>query len=84
MRFKALVLVTPKPGISDPEGATIEDAARHLGFANVSRVTAGRAFVVEGESGGIAEARAEIDTMGERLLSNPVIQEYSVLELEEI
>ncbi len=84
MRFKALVLVTPKPGISDPEGTTIEDAAQHLGFSGVSRVTAGRAFLVECEAGGLAEAEAVVDSMGERLLSNPVIQEFSVLELEEI
>jgi phosphoribosylformylglycinamidine synthase len=81
-RFAVLVEVSLRPGIADPQGATIERALPALGFSGVSAVRAGKAFrfVVDAEDE--AAARAEVDQLCRRLLTNPVIEDSAVtLEL---
>jgi phosphoribosylformylglycinamidine synthase subunit PurS len=80
MRFAALVEVQLRPGIADPEGATIERALPALGFHDVARVRAGRSFRLEIEADDEAAARSRLEALAERLLANPVIEE-SRLEL---
>lgn len=81
MRFAARVEVRLRPGIADPEGATIERALPALGFDEVHQVRAGRSFrfVLDAEDEAAARGRAE--DLAHRLLANPVIEE-SRLELE--
>ena len=64
-----------RPGIADPEGATIERALPALGFDDVDRVRAGRAFRFELEAADEAAARARAGELADRLLANPVIEE---------
>jgi phosphoribosylformylglycinamidine synthase len=81
-RFAVLVEVSLRPGIADPQGATIERALPALGFSGVSAVRAGKAFrfVVDAEDE--ASARTEVDQLCRRLLTNPVIEDSAVtLEL---
>ncbi|MGH9064380.1 MAG: phosphoribosylformylglycinamidine synthase subunit PurS, partial [Acidimicrobiales bacterium] len=61
MRFAARVEVGLRPGIADPEGATIERALPALGFHEVREMRAGRSFrfVVEAADEGEARRRAE-------------------------
>jgi phosphoribosylformylglycinamidine synthase len=80
MRFAALVEVQLRPGIADPEGATIERALPALGFDDVGQVRAGRSFRLEIEADDEEAARARLGALAERLLTNPVIEE-SRLEL---
>ena len=80
MRFAAKVEVTLRPGISDPEGATIERALPALGFDAVAKVRAGRSFAFEVEADDEEAARAIASALAARLLANPVI-EQSHLEL---
>jgi phosphoribosylformylglycinamidine synthase subunit PurS len=80
MRFAAHVEVRLRPGIADPEGATIERALPALGFGDVRHVTAGRSFRFEVEADDEAAARARAEELAHRLLANPVI-EQSRLEL---
>jgi phosphoribosylformylglycinamidine synthase subunit PurS len=81
MNYAVVVEVSLRPGIADPEGATIERALPALGFEGVSDVRAGKAFRlnVQARSGNEALERAE--QLAERLLSNPVI-EQSVVRIE--
>jgi phosphoribosylformylglycinamidine synthase subunit PurS len=81
MRFAARVEVRLRPGIADPEGATIERALPALGFDEVFGVRAGRSFRFEVEAADEAAARARAQELADRLLANPVIEE-STLELE--
>ena len=78
MNFPVVVDVTLRPGIADPEGATIERALPALGFAGVRHVRAGKTFRFEvdaaDEDGAVEIARS----LAERLLSNPVIEDASV------
>ena len=83
MKFQARVEVQLRPGIADPEGATIERALPALGFKNVAHVRAGRSFSFEVEAADEGAARTTATELAERLLANPVI-EQSVLELKAI
>ena len=83
MRFRARVEVQLRPGIADPEGATIERALPALGFDGVAHVRAGRSFSFEVDAADEGAARTTATELADRLLANPVI-EQSRLELEAI
>ncbi|MHB8219828.1 MAG: phosphoribosylformylglycinamidine synthase subunit PurS [Acidimicrobiales bacterium] len=78
MRFSARVEVRLRPGIADPEGATIERALPALGFTEVEGVRAGRLFRFSVEAGDRDAAAARAGELAHRLLANPVIEESSV------
>jgi phosphoribosylformylglycinamidine synthase subunit PurS len=77
-RFAVLVEVSLRPGIADPQGATIERALPALGFSQVSAVRAGKAFRFVVDAADEASARAEVDQLCRRLLTNPVIEDSAV------
>jgi phosphoribosylformylglycinamidine synthase len=70
---KARVLVRPKAGILDPQGAAVERALPALGFEGVRDVRVGRLIELE-----VADP-ARLGEMCERLLANPLIEDYEVL-----
>ena len=72
-RVKARVLVRPKAGILDPQGAAVERALPALGFGGVSEVRVGRLIELE------VEDPERLGEMCERLLANPLIEDYEVL-----
>jgi phosphoribosylformylglycinamidine synthase len=77
-QFAVLVEVSLRPGIADPQGATIERALPALGFSRVSAVRAGKAFRFILDAADEASARAEVDQLCRRLLTNPVIEDSAV------
>lgn len=79
MRFHVLVEVSLRPGIADPEGATIERALPALGFEGVAGVRVGKAFRFTVEAADEAMARSRVDDLCRRLLTNPVIEDASVV-----
>ena len=83
MRYHARVEVRLRPGIADPEGATIERALPALGFDGVSSVRAGRCFNLELDAADLESARSHAAAVADRLLANPVIEE-SVIEVTEL
>ena len=78
MVFDVLVEVRLRPGIADPQGATIERALPALGFQNISGVRAGKAFRFTVEAPDEASARSEVEDLCQKLLSNPVIEDALV------
>jgi phosphoribosylformylglycinamidine synthase subunit PurS len=74
--MKAQVYVTPKQGIADPQGATVERALPALGFDGVANVRIGRFITLELQDEDEAKAREELDAMCRRLLANPIIEDY--------
>ncbi len=78
MRFEALVEVRLRPGIADPQGATIERALPALGFAGISDVRSGKAFRLSVDAEDLATARAQVDDLCRRFLTNPVIEDAVV------
>jgi phosphoribosylformylglycinamidine synthase subunit PurS len=73
---KARVLIRPKEGILDPQGQAVERALPALGFDGVSNVRVGRLVELE-----ISDV-AQVPAMCERLLANPLIEDYEVLVTE--
>jgi len=82
MTFDVVVEVQLRSGVADPEGTTIERSLPTLGFDGVRGVRVGKCirFTVEGTDE--ATARAEVDDLCTRFLTNPVIEE-AVISLAE-
>jgi len=78
MRFPVLVEVRLRPGIADPEGATIQRALPALGFDGVQEVRVGKAIRFNVEAVDEAAARRQVDELCRRLLANPVIEDTAV------
>ena len=78
MRFGVLVEVALRPGIADPQGATIERALPALGFDQVRGVRTGKAIRFSIEARGEAEARTQVEELCRRFLTNPVIEDAQV------
>ena len=78
MTFSILVEVTLRPGIADPQGTTIERALPALGFDSIRGVRTGKAIRFSIDADKEATARATVDDLCRRFLTNPVIEEASV------
>ena len=78
MTFSILVEVTLRPGIADPQGTTIERALPALGFDSIRGVRTGKAIRFSIDADEEATARATVDDLCRRFLTNPVIEEASV------
>jgi phosphoribosylformylglycinamidine synthase len=78
VRFEVLVEVSLRPGIADPQGATIERSLPALGFERVSGVRTGKAIRFSIDADDEAGARGEVDELCRRFLTNPVIEDARV------
>ena len=78
MQFSVLVETSLRPGVADPQGATIERSLPALGFDGVTGVRVGKAFRFTLEAADEAAARAEVDDMCRRFLTNPVIEDATI------
>ena len=81
--FLARVYVSPKSTVNDPEGRTIHGSLEQLGFETVETVRAGKFFQVRLDEERRDEADEKVREMCEKLLANPIIEEYT-FELEEL
>ena len=83
MTFAVEVLVTLKPGLPIRRARRSRARCPTLGWTNVSDVRVGKHIRSTVEAADEAAARAQVDEMATRLLSNPVIEDYRILESEE-
>jgi phosphoribosylformylglycinamidine synthase len=74
---RARVLVRPKAGILDPQGQVVERALPALGFSGVRNVHVGRLIELD------VEDPAQLPEMCQRLLTNPLIEDYVVEQVVE-
>ena len=74
----ARVYVTLKKSVFDPQGKTIHEALRSLGYANVADVRQGKFFEVALDGLAGDEARKAAEEIARRVLANPVIESYRV------
>lgn len=81
-RYKALVFVTLKEGVLDPQGNAAKSALTTLGFSEVTDVRIGKYMEVTLTAESKERVRERLITMCEKLLSNPVIENYR-FEIEE-
>jgi phosphoribosylformylglycinamidine synthase len=76
--MKAHVYVTLKASVLDPQGQTIHNALRKIGFADVAAVRQGKYFVLSLADGMTAEtAKTMVERIAREVLTNPVIEEYT-------
>ena len=76
---KARVYVTLKKSVFDPQGKTIHDALKGLGYAQVEDVRQGKFFELDLAPGiSSSDARQKAEEIAEKVLSNPVIESFRV------
>ena len=80
--MKALVQVTLKPDVLDPQGKAIRSACGQLGYAAVESVRQGKLFEIELSAKSETEARRLLEELAGKLLANPVIEDYAILRIE--
>jgi phosphoribosylformylglycinamidine synthase PurS subunit len=76
--MRARVFVTLKPSVFDPQGKTIADALRSLGYQSVAEVRQGKYFELDLATAQAAEARALAAEVADKVLANPVIESYRI------
>jgi len=79
---KAIVTVTLKPDVLDPQGVAIQKACGSLGYVGVRGVRQGKRFEVELDAADEAAARRLLTELADKLLANPVIEDYRVERIE--
>ena len=80
--MKALVYVTLKQDVLDPQGKAIVRASAQLGYDAVKSVRQGKLFELELDASDEAAARQLIAELSDKLLANPVIEDHRVVSIE--
>jgi len=79
VKYRFEVLVSLKEGLLDPQGKAVQDALPTLGWDNVSEVRVGKHIELLVESDSRIEARAQVEEMARKFLSNPVIEDFVIM-----
>jgi phosphoribosylformylglycinamidine synthase subunit PurS len=74
---KATILVRPKQGILDPQGAAVVTALDHLGFG-VSDARIGKVIDLEVDASDAETARMQVEEMCEQLLANKLMESFEI------
>jgi phosphoribosylformylglycinamidine synthase len=81
--FKANIYVTLKPGVLDPQGEAVKNSLHVLDYPYVDEVRIGKYIQVWLQGEDREKARRELEEMSDKLLANPVIEDYRV-EIAEV
>ena len=81
--FRVPVQIVPRAGLLDPQGSTVAGALRTLGFAQVQDVHVGRFIVVQVEAIDAADAATMVTQMCNKLLANPVTEDFVIQTVQE-
>jgi len=84
MRHRFEVLVQLKPGLLDPQGKAVEGSLPAMGWTNVANVRVGKYIELTVDAVSEGDARAQVEEMARRLLSNPVIEDFHILTAEQV
>lgn len=82
MTFQVHIHIVPRKGLLDPQGKAVADALHALGFADVRDVRVGRHLVVETSAGSAGAAEKAARAMCEKLLANPVTEDFELARVE--
>ena len=82
MSFRVHVRVMPREGLLDPQGQAVEHALGALGFADAAEVRVGRAIELEVAAPTRPEAEARVREMCDKLLANPVTEDFEIATVE--
>jgi phosphoribosylformylglycinamidine synthase subunit PurS len=74
--YHARIYVTLRPSVLDPAGTAVQSGLKHMGYDNVEQVRIGKYVEVKLQADDEATAQQQLDQMCDRLLANPVIENY--------
>ena len=77
-RYRVAIHVIPRRGLLDPQGKAVAEALHTLGFAGVDNVHVGRHLVLDVSADDEAQARLATQSMCEKLLANPVTEDFEI------
>jgi len=80
-RYRVAVHVVPRRGLLDPQGRAVADALHTLGFGGVAEVHVGRYLVLDIDANDEGTARQQTKEMCDRLLANPVTEDFEIAEV---
>lgn len=75
-RYHASVYVTLRPSVLDPAGTAVQSGLNSLGYTTVENVRVGKFIELQLQAANEQEAKMQLDRMCDRLLANPVIEDY--------
>ncbi len=76
--YRATVFVRLKEGVLDPQGTTIKRALGDMGYKGVEEIRSGKFFEVSFLSANREEALKLVSEISDKLLANPVIEDFKV------
>jgi phosphoribosylformylglycinamidine synthase subunit PurS len=76
--YRCEVYIRPRADILDPQGDAVSRALQSLGFEGVTEVKVGRYILLRTEATSEAEARGAAESMCQKLLANPVTEDYDL------
>lgn len=77
-QYRVSVHIVPRRGILDPQGKAVADALHAVGFPNVSDARVGRHIVLDVSTDTSDAAKATVRAMCDKLLANPVTEDYEI------
>ena len=80
--MRALVHVTLKPDVLDPQGKAIRNACASLGYEGIEDVRQGKLFEIRLAPRAGIDARAQLAELCDKLLANPVIEDYEIVRID--
>lgn len=83
IKYKADITVKLKNGVRDPQGSAIETVLKRVKGEN-TKIHVGKFFSIEIEASDIEDANEKISQISNEILSNPILEEYEMIRLEEV
>ena len=80
--FRVAVHILPRRGLLDPQGKAVADALRTLEFGGVRDVRVGRHVLISTDAASADDAARAARAMCERLLANPVTEDFEIAGVE--
>lgn len=77
-RFRVAVHIVPRRGVLDPQGKAVADALHALGFESVLDARVGRHLLLDVDAADAGAAESSVRGMCDRLLANPVTEDYEI------
>jgi len=81
--LKISVIVTLKKEVLDPQGNTVQQTLKNMGYNNISQVRQGKFFEIEIDSNDIEKTKKEVVEICNNLLANTVIEDYKITDSKE-
>ena len=80
--MKISVVITLKKDVLDPQGKVIHQTLDGMGFGDVNEVRQGKYFEIDTKEDDQKKAKDKVEEMCKKLLANPVIENYKIVDLK--